>query len=116
MSELATPVPDGRPDRAPGVLRQRLLLLGLLLVLIGGLGIAVVISADNPPDADADADADPDADVDPVAIDLAGAYDGLDSLGLPVAATPDIGLVDGQMITLRGSGFDPDTDGRPGRL
>jgi neocarzinostatin family protein len=104
MAELTTPIPVGRPDRTPGVLRQRLLLLGLLLVLIGGLGIAVVISADNPPDPDAD----PDADVEPVAIELAGAYDGLDSLGLPVAATPDIGLVDGQMITLRGSGFDPE--------
>jgi Neocarzinostatin family len=108
MSELITPVPDGRPDRDPGVRRQRLLLLGLLLVLIGGLGVAVVIGADNSPDVDPDADATGDRDVDPVAIELAGAYDGLDSLGLPVAATPDIGLVDGQTITLRGSGFDPE--------
>ncbi len=112
MTEPPTPLPAGRPDRAPGVLRQRLLLAGLLLALIGGLGAAVVIGADRSPDADADADADDAGDggagTVPVAIELAGSYDGLDSLGLPVAATPDIGLVDGQTITLRGSGFDPE--------
>ena len=69
MSEMTTPAPDGRPDRPAGVMRQRLLLLGLLVVLIGGLGFAVVVGADDPPHSGS-AELDDPADVDPVALEV----------------------------------------------
>lgn len=88
-------------------------MLGLLGVLLAGLGLAFAVNRDNPrpndnPDdaAEPTPDGEGDAEIVAVPLELAGAYDGLDSLGLPVAATPDSGLVDGQVVVVRGSGFD----------
>jgi len=114
MSELASPSPDRLPRGA--AMRQRVAMLGVLGVLLAGLGIAFAVNRDNPrqaatPDESGDptpdVEADGDAEIISVPLELAGAYDGLDSLGLPVAASPDSGLVDGQVVVIRGSGFDP---------
>jgi hypothetical protein len=108
MSDLPSPF-EARPARGAAI-RQRLMFVGLLGVLIGGLAIAFAISSNNgEPDENGDPREDADATFEVVAVDLAGAYDGLDSLGLPVAAVPDTGLVDGQIVVINGSGFDPNT-------
>lgn len=44
---------------------------------------------------------------DPAPIALGAPDDGKDSVGLPVSAEPSTGLVDGQTVTISGSGFPP---------
>lgn len=102
MNDIEIPVVDpfGRERRAR--IRQRLGMLGLLGALVATLGIAVAVSGGDGESADDDPDA-PDAEL----IDPAGPTDGLDSIGLPVAAEPDMGLADGQTVTVSGKGFTP---------
>jgi Neocarzinostatin family len=99
--DLTIDDPSGQQPR--GHLHQRIALLGLLLVLVVGLGAAVALSGGT---EEATED-DDDADVESVLLDLGGPYDGLDSLGLPVVAEPDIGLVDNDTVVVSGSGFTP---------
>lgn len=83
------------------------MLLGGLAVLIG-LGAWLIAARDTEPAPD-DSLPDtslPDADI-AVPIDLAGPLDGLESLELPIAVTPDDGLVDQQTIEVSGAGFTP---------
>lgn len=95
-------------------LRERLLLLGGLVVLVV---VGVVLAAgngddrapdDSAPDDSAPEDSAPDdtaPDTDPAPIDAAGPLDGLESLQLPVAVDPADDLVDEQTVEISGSGF-----------
>lgn len=78
-------------------------LIGLLVLVVLG---AVAIS--NAGGRDPEPDASPrDSDAEPVGIDAAGRYDGLDSVRLPLEVAPDTDLVDGMEVTARGAGYTP---------
>jgi len=50
---------------------------------------------------------DHEVDLDPRPLTLLGPRDGKDSMQLPVTASPDRGVVDGDIVTVTGSGFAP---------
>ena len=81
-----------------------------LAVVIGSLALFaaafVLLRPGDEPSADDDG-GDTEAGEVVVEIQSAGRADGLDSLRMPMVATPDDGLVDGQEILLSASGFQP---------
>ena len=95
----------GAPERrSPWRIR-----VAVILGAVALLALAVVVA--RPTD---DADGDPQADdgdtvVGEVVVEIesAGRADGVDSLRMPMIATPNDGLVDGQEILLSASGFGP---------
>ncbi|MEZ5245925.1 MAG: neocarzinostatin apoprotein domain-containing protein [Acidimicrobiales bacterium] len=104
-------------NRGPVV--ERVVLLGALALLLG-VGVWLVTAggsneASAPDDTEADdteADdtapddtAPDDTEADEVLIDEAGPLDGLESLRLPITATPATDLVDQQDVEIAGSGF-----------
>ncbi|MEZ5245924.1 MAG: neocarzinostatin apoprotein domain-containing protein [Acidimicrobiales bacterium] len=96
------------PSRPRG--GRLLAILGLLLLVALG-GFAIANAGGSSPDgttdrADPDDPDDPD-DPEPVAVDAAGRYDGLDSVRLPLEVTPDTDLVDGSEVRARGAGYTP---------
>ncbi len=91
-------------DRASG-LRSRLgVWLGIAVLIAFGVATVVLVGRDAEADAPEAAD-DDSADGQAVAIEVAGPYDGLESIGLPVVVDPSVGLVDGQNVSVSASGF-----------
>jgi Neocarzinostatin family len=89
-------VSAGRARRRPV---GRFLITGAAVLLIAG---AVVTLDDRGPGPSPERDLPT-----PVALTPLGPRDGKASIGLPVSAEPNVGLVDGASITATGSGFQP---------
>lgn len=95
---------------APPPHRRRRAGLVILASMVGVIAVVVglVASADDADGPDVTADADRETDgVVTVRIESAGRVDGLDSLRMPMVASPDDGLVDGQTVTVSAAGFTP---------
>ena len=109
MADLeVTDVPfDGSANWRRGM-RARLGVLGAIGLVVAAGAVALVLASGGDGGEEADDDTPDDtAEVVFTELDPAGPYDGLESVGLPVAASPDVGLVDGQLVEVTGSGFDP---------
>lgn len=85
---------DPEPAR-PAILTRLAVLLGLAAIV----GVSIGVLAATTGDADEGTEL--------AELELGGPYDGLESIGLPVTAEPDVGLVDGQVVTVTGSGYRP---------
>ena len=131
-------IDGGEPNRTRSAVTR--IVIFVVLIVVAGVAITLLRdAAPDPPPEDAAADDvveeidditeddRPDVEVDEtvtVFIESAGRADGVDSLRLPMLATPDDGLVDGQEIRLQATGFTPQasvaivmcagTDGAPG--
>lgn len=86
-------------DRRPGVGSRVAVLASVLLALGGLVGLLVAFAGGDEPGGGGDGDV--------TALDVAGPYDGLESIGLPVSVVPDVGLTDGQEVIVSGAGFTP---------
>jgi hypothetical protein len=100
-----TVLPENEPPNWRQGLRARIGVLGAVGLIIASSVVAIALATRG---ADPD-DGNPDDASEVVFVDLepAGPYDGLESVGLPVTASPDVGLVDGQRVEVSGSGFEP---------
>ena len=87
---------------------RALALLGIVALIAVGL-VIVANSGDDDPTASDDAPPpqDESVSIEVDEVDASGRYDGLDSIRLPLEVTPDEGLIDGQTVTARGTGFSP---------
>ena len=87
---------------------SRLVVVVGTLVLVAGVVVIARSGDDAGPEADA-ADDDAPTETGEVVVEIqsAGRADGLDSLRMPMIATPNDGLVDGQEISLSAAGFQP---------
>jgi hypothetical protein len=96
-------------------------ILAVGVLLFGALAVANLTRTDPGPSDEAAIEVDDerqeedegdegDEDAPRVELRVLGPRDGLDSKGHPVAVTPDSGLVEGQVVTVTGSGFPPNTD------
>lgn len=97
-------LPPQRPWRG-----RLLAAMGLLVIVVLGI-VAINVAGSGDDSADTDRERrPPDAtgENDPVPVDAAGRYDGLDSVRLPLEVTPDSDLVDGLEIRARGAGYTP---------
>lgn len=88
--------------------RSKVLAIAAALALLAATA-GVVGSADD--DADVEVEVDGDSEASPVlptgTLTPLGPRDGKDSIRLPLTAEPNTGLVDGQEVTVSGSGFQP---------
>lgn len=94
--ELGAPGPAARPRRW-----RPLAVASAMLVAVVGLAVAAGPSGEAGPDQAADRDAGEF----PTPIDLGGPRDGKQSIALPVRVEPATGLIDGQEVTVTGTGF-----------
>lgn len=104
----------GGPVEPP---RRPLLPVLLALAAVVAVIAAVVLTADDDVEVAVDQDETtttteahgrtPDLGSFPRPVALGGRTDGKDSVGLPVKAEPSTGLVDGQEVTVTGTGFPP---------
>jgi Neocarzinostatin family len=94
--------PDGR---GPGLWSRLGVWLGIAaLIVLGGAAVVLVggsRDADDPPGLASDRSSGDEI----VPIQVAGPYDGLESIGLPVVVDPSVGLVDGQTVMVNATGF-----------
>jgi hypothetical protein len=111
------PVDLGAPDPALAVApRSRAApALVVVLALLTVIATVTLVVARGSGDVDVTADEDQPSTTSPAVrevafptpIALGGPTDGKESIGLPVRAEPSTGLVDGQEITVTGTGFPP---------
>lgn len=97
-------------DRPPSRWRGRLIaLVGVAALIAAGLVVAANAngSDESPSDDATPPPQDESAPIEVQDVDAAGRYDGLDSVQLPLEVTPDDGLIDGQAVRARGTGFSP---------
>jgi hypothetical protein len=108
MADLEpTVIPESAsPDWRRGLL-ARVSVLGAVGLIVAS-GVVAIALATRGGDTD-DGSTDDSSEVVFVELEPAGPYDGLESVGLPVIASPDVGLVDGQLVEATGSGFEPGT-------
>ena len=107
VTELVLDVLPPSSVARPGARRRalgRFLVVGVAMLLVGGV---VLIAGDRDGSApDPDDGGDPSLPQ-PVALTPLGPRDGKASIGLPVTAEPAVGLEDGSVVTMTGSGFEP---------
>lgn len=106
-AQLDAEVPLGfltehRPRR-----RGRILAAAAAVLLLVGAVAVLDQDEENQVEVDGDADAEELADLETSELTFLGPRDGKDSIRLPVVAEPQSGLVDGQEVTVTGSGFQP---------
>jgi len=92
------------PSRARGLVARLGVWLGLA-VMIGVAGLAVWAMSDNETAPSENAD-----DGEAIAVDVAGPYNGLESLGLPIVVDPSVGLVDEQSVHVTAQGFSANSE------
>ena len=85
--------------------RVRWLTVAACVALV--IGIVVVSDVGGPDGQEVVTAPEPDAEPDGGSLDLAGPTDGRQSVGVPVEATPSTMLVDGQTVSVTGTGFVP---------
>jgi hypothetical protein len=87
--------------------------IGLAGVVVAALVGVVAVNRDSGTTADVPEDAAPEPELPPTpeaqvnAVPVAGRTDGADSQRLPVTATPDANLSEGDMVLVEGAGFTP---------
>jgi hypothetical protein len=106
VADYVTPSfdPAARPRRSSAALATAVAAVLLLVVAI------VAVNGGDPSDGEVAADVDSsEDDFEEIGEAVGGPRDGLESLRLPVEVTPSEGLADGQVVTVRGSQFPPNT-------
>lgn len=102
--DLVDLVPAGGPIASTGQ-RSRAVLVALAVVAALAAAVLVLVPGD---DAEVAVEDDGrDAGPFPAPLVLGAPDDGKESVGLPVNAEPSTGLVDGQRVTVTGTGFPP---------
>ncbi len=105
VADYVTPAFDAtvRPRRSGAAVATGVAVVLLLIVAV------VAATGGDPADDLVAGEIEPTSNFDEIGQAVGGPRDGLDSLRLPIEVTPSEGLADGQVVTVTGSQFPPNT-------
>ncbi len=109
MEELEPEIVESSERAFKQAIWQRVGVLGLLVLVTATAVMFAARGGDGNDDGGEDDQAESNGEITIQEVDLAGPYDGLESIGLPLAVTPDIGLAEGDLVELVAEGFAPGT-------